>query len=185
MDYDLSRIKADESLCLIFTGTPSPELLQEIGEKYSIHNLVLEDILNIHQRPKIETYQEHIFVVMKALEFDSLSREVSSAQTSFYLTKDVLLVFCESPVEGFSFVRKRLHVGKGRIRVAGLSYLLFAFLDTIVDRYLVVLDDVSNLVESLESQLYQKSNADLLRKIRISDSDDHHGSRGDRSLNIF
>lgn len=140
-------------------------LLQELGDVFDIHPLVLEDIVNTGQRPKLEEHGQSIFCVAKMLYGDADTGEVVAEQVSFVLKKGVLLTFQEVEGDVFDIIRSRIRAGEGRIRRTGCDYLFYALLDAIVDNYFAVLENVGDRIESVQERVLQKPEARILEKI--------------------
>lgn len=148
-------------------GIHDTELLSRVGESYGVHSLVLEDILNTAQRPKMEEAGSYVFFVFKMIALDPETGELSVEQVSFLLGKGLLITFQERPGDLFDPVRERLRKGLGRLRKAGADYLAYALLDVVVDRYFVVLEQIQGRVEELEDRLAEKVQAEDLREIHF------------------
>ena len=127
--------------------------IEKIGKYYDLHPLILEDIVNTNQRPKIDEYQDYLFVVAKMLYYKN-DGELENEHISLILGKDYVLTFQEAGGDVFDGVRERISRGKGRIRTNGSDYLLYALLDAIIDNYFIVLDEISDKIEALEEQLF-------------------------------
>ncbi|MHB1358011.1 MAG: magnesium/cobalt transporter CorA [Rhodocyclaceae bacterium] len=143
-------------------GLHEPEVMQEIGRRFNLHPLVLEDILNTDQRPKIEDYGDYLFLVARFFNYDAASLGTSSEQVSFVIGQNFVLTFQERPTGSFDPVREWLRQDKGRIRQLGVDYLAYTLLDTLVDRYFVVLEQIGERCEELEEGLIAKPDAALL-----------------------
>lgn len=146
-------------------GLHETEVLQEIGKRFQLHPLVLEDILNTDQRPKIEDYGGYLFLVARFFEYDPDTLTVSSEQVSFVIGSNFVLTFQERPSGRFDPVREWLRADKGRIRQLGTDYLAYALLDLIVDRYFTVMEQISERTEQLEDELMAKPNAAQLHTL--------------------
>jgi magnesium transporter len=146
-------------------GLHDTSLLETIGEHYGLHVLVVEDIANTNQRPKIEYYDNYIYLVMKMLDYDAGTRYVSSEQVSLIIGPSYVLSFQEREGDVFEPVRQRIRNGKGRIRHRGADYLAYSLLDAVVDHYYVMLDKLSEEIESLEENLVDNPSSELLVKI--------------------
>lgn len=129
------------------------EDIQSIGEQYDLHPLVLEDIVNTSQRPKIDEYEDYIFVVLKMLYYDE-NENLVIEQVSFVLGKNYVLTFQESEGDVFDTIRDRLRQSKGRIRTLKSDYLLYALIDAVVDNYFSIIETLGNKVEDLETELF-------------------------------
>jgi magnesium transporter len=146
-------------------GLHEPEVMQEIGKHFQLHPLVLEDILNTSQRPKIEDYGNYLFLVARFFNYDPATLSVATEQVSFVIGTNFVLTFQERPTGNFDPVREWLRTDKGRIRQLGTDYLAYALLDLIVDRYFTVLEQISDRTEQLEDELLEKPNAAQLQTL--------------------
>ena len=136
-------------------GLSNTSEIEKLGKYYGLHSLILEDIVNTNHRPKIEEFQDFIFIVAKMLYFKE-DGELENEHISFILGKDYLLSFQETGGDVFDGVRERLSSAKGKIRSRGADYLAYALLDAIVDNYFKVIEEMSDRIESLEEQLFIK-----------------------------
>lgn len=134
-------------------GLHDVKLIESTGNKYDIHPLVLEDVLNIEQRPKFEEYENGLFIIAESLSFNKNTLDVETEQVSFFAGKDFLISFQEKETDLFVAVRERLETARGRIRKRGTDYLLYALLDAIVDHYFEVMDDIEDAIELLEAEI--------------------------------
>jgi magnesium transporter len=147
------------------TGLHEVGILQQLGEAYGLHPLVLEDILNTAQRPKLEDFEEYLFVVLKMLYRDEESEDIISEQISIILTPHVVLSFQEREGDVFAPVRDRIRSGKGRIRKMKADYLAYALIDAIVDHYFIVLEQLGDRIESMEADLVTDPKPETLQAI--------------------
>jgi len=129
------------------------EVVRQIGEHYGIHPLVLEDIVHTEQRPKVEVFDDYLYVVIRMLYFDQTNRWLKGEQVSLVVGKNYVLSFQEAPGDVFEPVRQRLRNTKGRIRQHGSDYLAYALLDVVIDHYFVVLEILSDQIEDLETKV--------------------------------
>ena len=134
-------------------GMHDTELIENFGSHFKIHPLVLEDVVDIHQRPKFEEFANGIFVTMRALSFDKITYEARREHVAIYFNDGFLVTFQETESDLFVAVRNRINSGKGRIRERGADYLAYALMDTLVDHYYVVLDDMEETIEALEEKM--------------------------------
>ncbi len=130
-------------------GLADTALIQALGQRYELHTLLLEDVLNTQHRPKVDEYDNALFIVTKMLSFDE-DREVLAEQVSFVLCKDTVISFQERPGDVLEPVRDRIRHGTGRVRRKGADYLFYALLDVIVDNYFVIVEEVGERVQALE-----------------------------------
>lgn len=131
-------------------GLHDTQLIESFGKSFDVHSLVLEDVVDVNQRAKYEEYSNGIFIVMSAFSFNNETHEVSKEQVGLFFQKGLLLSFQENETDLFVHVRERLHSGRGRIRQRGSDYLCYALMDSIVDHYFNVLDDIERVIEKLE-----------------------------------
>lgn len=131
-------------------GLHEPEVLTEIGRRFNLHPLVLEDILNTDQRPKLDDYGDYLYLVTRFFDIDPETGSVASEQVSLILGRDFVLSFQERPTGRFDPVRDRLRQDRGQIRRMGADYLCYSLLDAIIDRYFAVLEHLGERTEELE-----------------------------------
>lgn len=134
-------------------GLNHTKQIEAIGKHYDLHPLVLEDIVNIAQRPKIDEYEDYLFIVLKMLYYDK-NKEVVSEQVSFIMGKDYVFSFQEAEGDVFGAVRERLMLDKGRIRSMQADYLLYSLLDAIVDHYFNVIEILGDKIEDFETSVF-------------------------------
>jgi magnesium transporter len=134
-------------------GVHDVELIRTLGEHYSLHPLVLEDIVSTVQRPKVEDYGDYTFIVMRMLR-PLPGGDFDSEQLSMVLGSGFLLTFQEG-LEGDQFdpVRTRIRTGKGKVRSMGADYLCYSLIDAIVDSYFTVLEGFGERVLDIEEEL--------------------------------
>ncbi|MBU1910346.1 MAG: magnesium and cobalt transport protein CorA, partial [Verrucomicrobia bacterium] len=111
-------------------GLGDADVLKALGEMFHIHPLALEDVINVHQRSKVEPYKDNLFVVARMVE---LKADVLTEQVSFFLGANAVLTFQERVGDCFEPVRDRIRKPGHRIRAAGADFLLYALLDAVVD----------------------------------------------------
>ncbi|BET57778.1 magnesium/cobalt transporter CorA [Geobacter sp. 60473] len=134
-------------------GIHRPELLKTLGECYGIHPLTLEDILNTDQRPKLEDFDDYLFVVLKMLSLQP-DGSLTAEQVSFVLGPSFLISFQEGfKGDLFDSIRRRLRENRGKLRKSGADFLLYSLMDAIVDYYFVILEDLAERIEELEEEV--------------------------------
>jgi len=176
--YNDSRVEESQSIDLQQTGADDGRvhwshidglgdhaLINAVAGRYGIHSLLLEDILNAKQRPKLEDYADSTYIVAKLVSFDAVKKRISSEQISLVLGKNYLLSFREKPSALFDGVRERIRSGKGRIRSQKSDYLAYTLLDTIVDEYFVVVEALREQIDLLQSRLLTKSDPQIPKVI--------------------
>lgn len=146
-------------------GLHQADVMAEIGQRFKLHPLVLEDILNTDQRPKVDDYGDYLFIVARFFDYDAETMTVSSEQVSLVLGKGFVLSFQERPTGNFDPIRERLRQDRGTIRKQGADYLAYTLLDVIVDRYFTVLEQIADRTEQLEDDLMQSASPHLLQTL--------------------
>jgi len=146
-------------------GLHDTNLISDIGNSFGLHPLVLEDIVNTEQRPKMDDYEEYIFIVSKMLYYDTELHKIQFEQLSLILWKNFVISFQEKEGDAFDPVRERLRKGKGRIRKMGPDYLIYALMDAVVDNYFHVLENIGERVTELEADLVTDPEPDTLQSI--------------------
>lgn len=181
IDYDegnfQEKVIAEIQECFTFKDKPTVtwinvdgihkvEIPEKLGECYGFHPLIIEDILNSDQRPKMEDFGDYIYIVLKMLNLDSRTNSIISEQISLILGPNFVISFQEG-YEGdvFNPVRERLRAGKGKIRKMGADYLAYSLIDSIVDNYFIILEKLGEKIESLEERLVTNPTGNVLREI--------------------
>jgi len=146
-------------------GLHQVEVLEKIGAYFALHPLVLEDILNTEQRPKMEDYGDYIYVVLKMIHYDDKKNEIEAEQVSLILGPTFVLSFQERAGDLFDPVRERIRGSGGRIRKVGPDYLCYSLADAIVDGYFAVLEKLGEQIEAAERELVTHPSPKTLRLI--------------------
>ncbi|RMD82269.1 MAG: magnesium and cobalt transport protein CorA [Lentisphaerae bacterium] len=147
------------------TGLHDVEVIEAIGQAYGIHPLVIEDILHLGQRPKIEFFDGYIFTVIKMIRVEEETGALDVEQVSLILGPSFVMTFQEKEGDVLDPLRKRIHEGKGRIRKSGADYLFYAIIDIIVDNYFVVLDHLAENLDELEEQVISSVDLSVLNTL--------------------
>ncbi len=180
MDYDASgleevrfrslaeaqaRQRHRTSLWLNVHGLHDTAVMGEIGKRFNLHPLVLEDILHTGQRAKVESYGDYLYIVLRFADYDAASRQVVQEQVSLVLGADFLLTFQERSSGAFDAIRGRLRSDGSPLRAQGADYLAYSLIDAIVDRYFAVLESLSDLAEDLEEKALVSASPAVLAEI--------------------
>lgn len=150
------------------SGVHDIRVIEEIGSKFDLHPLVMEDIANTAQRPKVEDYDDYIYLVGRMLRYNEQTREAEDEQISIVLGSGLVISFQERGRDLFAPVRDRITNAKGRIRKTGADYLAYALVDTIVDGYFGVLERVGENLEDLQEEVTGEPTEDTLNRIHSS-----------------
>jgi magnesium transporter len=146
-------------------GLHEVEVIEKIGLHFGIHPLTLEDIVNTGQRPKVEDFEDYIYLVFKMLKFEETTGHITSEQVSLIVGPHYVLSFQEAEGDVFSSVRQRIRQARGRIRSAGPDYLAYALIDAAVDHYFLILEKIGERIEHLEEQLHVQATPEILQAI--------------------
>ncbi|MBY0247846.1 MAG: magnesium/cobalt transporter CorA [Nitrospiraceae bacterium] len=166
MDPSDLRLPVDETVTWVnVSGVHKVDVLEAFGKQFGLHPLLLEDIANTDQRPKLDDYETCLFLVVKMLTMDDQGNLLVE-QVSFVLGRNYVLSFQENGTDVFRPVRDRLRGGKGRLRQHGSDYLLYALVDAVVDQYFVVLETLGEQIESLQERVTADPKPDTLKHIQ-------------------
>ena len=147
------------------TGLSDEPRMMELGKTIGLNPLVVEDIVNTELRPKVDEYEDHIFLVLKMLNPNGKGK-ILKEHIAIVLRPGQVFLFQEIEADVFDGVRSRIENHSGRIRTRGADYLFFALIDAIVDHYFLVLDTLSAQLDSLELEIYREPHPDTLYKIQ-------------------
>lgn len=180
IDYDGAQLKEDELkeiaegaefkrtntvTWINVDGLHDISLIKEIGDTFDLHPLLLEDILNTGQRPKLEEFDNCLFLVVKMLRYDKEKQMIISEQLSMVLGATFLLTFQEQPGDVFEPVRERIRKQKARIRASGIDYLAYALLDRVVENYVFIVERLGEQIEDMEEEVLQRAEPAVMEKI--------------------
>jgi magnesium transporter len=155
----------DESVTWVDVGgVHKMEILESFGKQFQLHPLLLEDIANTDQRPKLDDYETCLFLVTKMLSVTD-RQDIIVEQVSLVLGRKFVLSFQENGTDVFTPVRDHLRGGKGRLRQSGADYLLYALFDAIVDQYFAVLEVLGEKIEALQDLVISDPKPETLRQI--------------------
>ena len=146
-------------------GIHQIDIIQSLGNHLSLHPLVLEDIVNTSQRPKIEDHGDCLFIVMKILQYDDVKRELRTEQLSLILGTNYVVSLQEKANGLFTPIRERIKNLKGRHRTMGADYLAYSLIDAVVDNYFVVLEQIGDVMEEMEKSVISDPESDTLQTI--------------------
>jgi magnesium transporter len=143
-------------------GLGDEATLRQIAERFGLHRLAVEDVVNVHQRPKVEAYGELLFIVIRKARYTEF---LESEQVSLFLGDGFVLTFQERSDHSFEGVRERIRHGRGRIRHAGADYLAYALIDAVVDGYYPVLERYGERIEALEGEVLEQPTPSTVRQV--------------------
>jgi magnesium transporter len=146
-------------------GLHEVETLENFGNAFGLHHLLLEDILNTDQRPKVESYDDYLYIVLKMLQYDNRENKLDSEQISLVLGENYVISFQEKEGDVFDPIRDRIRLNKGRVRKMNSDYLLYCLLDCVVDNYFIILENISEQIENIENELVSSPSENILHNI--------------------
>lgn len=144
-------------------GQASGKQLAAIGDFFQLHALALEDVHNTGQRPKVEEYDDQLFLILALPHF--ADGEVSLHQVSLFLTTDTVLSFCDGPSDPFEPVLKRIQQNASKLRSRGSDYLLYALLDAVIDQGFPVLEAFGLELENIEEKIVDGGGRETLLRL--------------------
>lgn len=146
-------------------GLSDISIIEKIGEKFKLHPLLLEDVLNTNSRPKVEEYDTYVFTLIKSINFDSAKTQLLEDQISLVIGNNYIISFQERNSRNFDTLIERIKKGKGIIRKAGIGYLCYSIIDNVVNNYFEVLEKIEDKIEALEEELISHPSQDILKNI--------------------
>jgi len=150
-------------------GVHEMKVIEEIGKHFNLHPLILEDIVDTDQRPKIKDYGDYIFIILKMLYGDKKGNAIKVEQVSLILGKNYIISFQEREGDVFNFIRERIRNDIGRIRKLGADYLAYSLIDAIVDNYFTIIEKLDEEIENLEDKVISRpkpANLRVIHKLR-------------------
>jgi len=140
-----------------------PFLVNRCREHFNLHTLAAEDVLNTSQRPKLEDYPDHLFIVLRMLSVDD--RRLKTEQISLFFFHDTLITFQETPGDVWDPIRQRIQNPSSRLRSQGVGYLVYALLDAVVDHCFPILEGYGELLEEMEASVLDDPKTSVQQRI--------------------
>ncbi|MEA1939870.1 MAG: magnesium/cobalt transporter CorA, partial [Candidatus Caldatribacteriota bacterium] len=141
------------------------KIIEKIGENFNLHPLILEDIIDTKQRPKIKDFGDYLFIILKMFYCDKNDNKIKIEQVSLILGKNYVISFQEREGDVFDSIRERIRNDIGRIRKSGADYLIYTLIDAIVDNYFVTIEKLGEDIEKLEDKVISRPNPSNLRSV--------------------
>ncbi len=135
--------------------------MRRIAERFGLHSLVMEDLVNIPQRPKAEQYEEHLLLITRMVRLDA-EKHIDLEQVGLILGRNYVLTFQEHYGDVLDPVRSRIRSRTAPICKHGADYLAYAIVDTIIDAYYPVLEAIGDYLERLEDAVLNEPSTELL-----------------------
>lgn len=149
-------------------GLGDAATIKELGALFNLHPLALEDVVNVHQRAKMEQYGDHLFIVARMAR---LADRLDTEQVSLFVGRNFVLTFLEDPGDSFDPVRLRLRGCIGRLRSAGTAFLTYSLLDAVVDAYFPVIELYGDRLDALEDVVVGRPEKNVISKIHDAKRD--------------
>jgi magnesium transporter len=178
VEYGLDTLIETEVASLAELAEPKPgtvewldvegrdtELIGELGKRFEIHPLVLEDVVNVGQRVKVEEFEDSLFVVIDHFFVDDESGALDKEQISLFVRSGVLLSLRERRSDLWEPVRVRLRTGRPRIRGGGIGYLAYALIDSVVDHVFPILESIGDRMLEIEEALLDSPTPEDLNRL--------------------
>jgi len=147
-------------------GLHQVDVIEAIGGTFGIHPLLLEDILNTEQRPKIEQYEDYLYIILKLIQWNEDRGEIEWEQISIVLGTRFVITFQEQEKDIFDPLRQRIRSDKGRIRRFGSDYLAYSLMDMVVDHYFLILENLGEQIELIEDALVTNPTTSTLQQMQ-------------------
>jgi magnesium transporter len=140
-------------------GLHDTSIIKAVGDVFNVHPLILEDIVHNEQRPKMEEFDDHIYIVLKMLTFNETKKHIESEQLSILLCGNCVITFQEKTGDIFDLTRDHIRAGKGRIRKSGADYLAYSLMDAVIDNYFIILEKLGDIADVFEESMVTTPNA--------------------------
>lgn len=165
LDSAIKSLDPKEVTWLNFNSLHDVDLIVKVGEVFDIHNLTLEDIVNVNHPPKMEEYEDYLYMALKTIKPEEEHGTFKVEHLSFVLKENTLLSFQEYKGDPFDLHRDRITTGKGKARGRGADYLLFLLIDAIIDQYLLTLETINKNIIEIELEILEKPDESVVPKI--------------------
>jgi len=165
----VSRLKSfvsdDSTTWINVSGIHNTQLIEEIGKEFNIHPLVLEDVVNINHRPKVEELEDYIFFTCKVLDERKENVAENPEQISLILGQNWVISFLEQPTTIFNNFIERIEQAKGIVRTRKSDYIFYRVIDIVVDNYYFALDKTSETLEKMDDAVVQDDDTEVNRDL--------------------
>jgi len=166
IDDCLPYKERDSVTWINITGIHDMGIIETLGKKFDLHPLLLEDVANTEQRPKMDDFGNYLFIVLKMLYFEKEKKGIQHEQVSLILGPGFVISLQEFEADVLGPLRERIRKGKGRIRSRESDYLMYALVDTIVDHYFHLFEDIGEKIEILQEQVITDPRPEILQQIQ-------------------
>ena len=157
--------QSETATWLNMDGLHEPSMIEQIGKMLKLDRMVLTDILKTDQRPKIQEYDQCLFISMKMMQYKDDREEIDMENISIVLSRNLLVSFQEVRGDVFDPIRERLKKPNKKLRISGPDYLLFSLMDVIIDNYIYILSQLGDRIEELEAIILDAGSKEILEDI--------------------
>ncbi|MFW5931107.1 MAG: magnesium and cobalt transport protein CorA, partial [Desulfosalsimonas sp.] len=161
----LEYAAGDSVTWINISGVHDTGMIEKMGRMFDLHPLLLEDVLNTESRPKLDDYDDTLFIVLKMIDYNRDIRQLDHEQVSLIIKNGVVISLQEKEGDVFNPVRERIRKAKGKIRGSGSDYLAYALIDMIVDHYFFILEQIGEQIESLQDEVTEEPCSETVRDI--------------------
>jgi len=162
---ELAQYKKKSGISWInIVGLNDIESIKRMGTLFNIHRLSIEDVLNIEQQPKVETFKDYKFISIKMIH--NQNSDILFEQISLIIMKNIIITFQEIPLDPFDNLRKRIMEDAGEIRSTGTDYLAYSIIDSVVDEYFLILDMLEDDIEDFEERATKTSDDTFIQELQ-------------------
>ena len=146
-------------------GLEDEEMIRRLAENFGVHQLTLEDILNLDQRAKIEEFDDYTYVTLRIFHYDSRRGEISSEQLSIVIYQNSIITFERRKSRLLNDIEDQIRFSRGIVRKMGADYLLYLIMDSTVDSYFYLLEKIEESIQMLEDELTSNPTSKTLQSI--------------------
>jgi magnesium transporter len=164
IDDLLPCLENDKVSWISVDGLGDPEFFQQLGLHFRIHQLGLEDIFNLGQRPKVDEYDRQLFIVL-AMAYENQKKEIVFEQVSVVLAEKFVITIQEEPGDVFNPVRQRLRGAGGNARFMKADYLGYALIDAVIDQYFPIIESLGESMDDLQEKLLDQPTRERVREL--------------------
>ena len=157
-----ARVRGMGNVWIDIEGLRDIDTIRAIGQRYCLHPLTLEDIVQVVQRPKVDVYEGYLFVVLR---LPRLGKGLVTEQLAIVLGEDFVITFRERTSECFEAVRRRLTHPHSRMRSRGVDYLAYALIDALIDAYFPILEHYGELIDDMEEEVVERATDGLVTEV--------------------
>lgn len=162
---DLTALGQHQGVLWIDVTEPSIEQLDGLQHTFGLHPLAVEDTCNEYQRPKVEEYTDHLFIISNIITYDKDKSALNFREIDIFLGKNYVISVHEKGESAIPEARRRLQEKGHPTKLISPEYLLYVLLDTVVDAYFPILDQVADDIDGLSEQVLDRPDREMLRKL--------------------